>query len=588
MNLAQALLPVVESLPVSHARGRWSFDLLNEAFGHFVQGSFRHRKEDAQYLTPPEVVAAMIDIGLHDLVRDYRKDRSARKLLIADPTCGVGSFLAGAYCQAGRQSFQGQALAERLEFFGQDKVDRMVRMARVNMQCFSDAKTLIRQGNSVDPESLDDITGSVDLLLTNPPFGASFDRGKIVDGTKPDLAIGQHRFPILSELQKQQTLPARIDSEFLMFDRSLSLLREGGRMLIVVPDKVVAADGFAAAFRAATEEFAELIAVIDLPAEAFAQAGTRTKTSVVYVRRRQNPSLSAVSSNTAAGRFASPVFMATVNDLGFRVTSRAGASVKKQTGINELQAVVECYQKVERCRTGSLKGSECKTRSESPSVSLIVKSELLNGRWNASFYRADRIGALAEIQQLDRRQWDLYTLAELVSMDPERDRRVDRSDGSAMISVLHVREDGFLDLQAVQQYSPTSGCVRCQAHDVLISRINPRIVRICVVPDLGRPIGCSPEFAVLRCGDQVDPWMLTLLLRGNLVQRQIQTLTSGTSSSHSRIKTRELSSVIVPVPKVRHREFKQITRAAGEYRESLDTYYDAVRRTLACFAVVGS
>ena len=33
---------------------------LNEAFGHFIQDSFRNRKEDAQYMTPPEVVSAAV------------------------------------------------------------------------------------------------------------------------------------------------------------------------------------------------------------------------------------------------------------------------------------------------------------------------------------------------------------------------------------------------------------------------------------------------------------------------------------------------------------------------------------------------
>jgi hypothetical protein len=121
---------------------------------------------------------------------------------------------------------------------------------------------------------------------------------------------------------------------------------------------------------------------------------------------------------------------------------------------------------------------------------------------------------------------------------------------------------------------------------VLISRINPRIVRICVVPEFGRPVACSPEFAVLRCRDRIDPWTLALVMRNELVQHQIQTLTSGTSSSHNRIKSRELASVRVPVPQPGHEPFDKISRAAGEYRELLDRYYHAVRRMLVCFEIV--
>ena len=572
-EFAQALLPVVESLPVGRtANGIWGFDVLNESFGHFIQDSFRHRKEDAQYLTPPEVVGAMIEIGLHDLLRDYHAAPLDRKLLVADPTCGVGSFLAGTYCHAGRLTLHDRPFADWLTFFGQDKVERMVRLTQVNTQLFTDSPATIRQGNSALPETLDDVTGAVDLLLTNPPFGASFDRRMLAT-----QQVDARRFPILASIQQRQSLPARIDSEFLLFDRGLSLLRDGGRMLIVVPDKVVAAEGFAAAFRAATHNLADLLAIIDLPAETFAQAGTRTKTSIVYVRRRSGPSTAD----------APPVLMAMADDIGFRVSLRAGVSIKKQSDRNDLTAIAEIYRQAKLHEDAACIGTAAwETQSNAPSVSVVSRSALLNGRWNASFYRTDRLDALRKIQQLDGDQFSVHEIAQLVELDPDQDQRVDGQDGSAIISVLHVREDGFIDIDAVQSYAPTSVSIRCQPNDVLISRINPRIVRICVVPNLGRPVACSPEFAVLRCRKNVDPRMLALVLRSPLVQQQIQTLTSGTSASHNRIKSRELAAVQIPWPRPGQPIFAELASTARQYREILDSYYSAVRQTLVCFESV--
>ena len=567
-EFARALVPVVEALPVipSDEASSWSFDLLNETFGHFVQDSIRHRKEDAQYLTPPEVVAAIVDIGLSDMLEDYSAGGPRRELLIADPTCGVGSFLAAAYCHARRLRLDSRPLADQLTLFGQDKVDRMVRLAKVNLQLFTDARATVQQGNSVSPATLDAVTGKVDLLLTNPPFGAAFSRDELL--AAPD----EQRFPILTRLASRQPLPRSLDSEFVMLDRNLSLLRDGGRMLIVVPDKVVAADGFAAAFRKAALELADLVAIIDLPADTFAQAGTRTKTSVVYLRRR--------ASETDRDRSRS-VFMATADDIGFRVSSRAGANVKRQAGTNQLLEIVDIYRHTDRRQT---RNSHCESLGTSPSVSLVAEDAMLNGRWNAGFYRVERMRALSAMQNLQSDQVIIKPLSSAVAIDPDHHQRVNGSDGSAIISVLHVRPDGFVDLQAASTYAPTSPCVRCQTDDVLLSRINPRIVRICVVPEFGRPVACSPEFAVLRCQEEtVDPWELALILRSHLVQSQLQTLTSGTSSSHNRIKPRDLALIELPLPQPGSSPHDMLTTAAAQYRDTLWQYYTAVRQTIDCF-----
>ncbi len=68
------------------------FDILNEAFGHFVRDNFRGNVEDAQYMTPPEAVDFMVDLLLHDIEAEYGKERG-RSLTVLDPSCGVGSFL---------------------------------------------------------------------------------------------------------------------------------------------------------------------------------------------------------------------------------------------------------------------------------------------------------------------------------------------------------------------------------------------------------------------------------------------------------------------------------------------------------------
>ena len=72
-----------------------SFEFLNEAFGHFVRENFRQNIEDAQYMTPPEVVNFMVRIGFESIKPD--KLEESNEIVVCDPSCGVGSFLAQFY-----------------------------------------------------------------------------------------------------------------------------------------------------------------------------------------------------------------------------------------------------------------------------------------------------------------------------------------------------------------------------------------------------------------------------------------------------------------------------------------------------------
>lgn len=174
-EFAFALLPLLDSLPHvdTEENKRWSFDGVNEAFGHFIQDSFRNRKEDAQYMTPPEVVSSIVDIAIQDILSDLDGKPPKSRMLVADPTCGVGSFLAAMYRHASHVTIGSGQLSDHLDFFGQDKVERMVRLACVNLKIFAGVDADIRQGNSITPPtSLSGIHGKVDLALTNPPFGA--------------------------------------------------------------------------------------------------------------------------------------------------------------------------------------------------------------------------------------------------------------------------------------------------------------------------------------------------------------------------------------------------------------------------------
>jgi SAM-dependent methyltransferase len=519
-----------------------SFDVLNEAFGHFVRDNFRGNIEDAQYLTPPEVVDFMVDIAIADISRDERGyDRNARNLTVLDPSCGVGSFLATVYNRARQDE---RLDTKRLRLFGQDKVERMVRLSTLNLELFHVREHRITLGNSLSMGSpLDDLNGQVDLILTNPPFGARFDRSTVRN------EFGQNT-PFFSSLPSNG---GSLDSELLFIDRNLELLRNGGRLLIVVPDGVISARGTAAMLRHHLRRVTTVLAIIELPAVTFAQAGTRTKTAILYLRK----------GGSAEGQ-AGPVFMGVATDLGYQVASRKGVQVKVPSGTNEMRNLASAYM-------GSAPLSSLEPPVvclNEPSAVFVQRDALEAASWTPNHHHAKRYSIIADLRSGN--SVELRPLRELVEFVGDSRRREAFRPGMRFISVLHVLGEGLLDIDAIYQYAPQTPGIPIKVGEILLSRINPRIPRVCIVPDLDAPLLCSSEFEVMRPRDGLDPFLLAYLLQTRAIQQQITSLTSGTSASHSRIKSADLAMTTVPLPVAGSERHQLILKLTREYREAVE------------------
>lgn len=518
---------------LNHASSNNSFDLVNEAFGHFVRDNFRGNIEDAQYMTPPEVVDFICDWAINELQYDGFNITN-NNLTIMDPSCGVGSFLASFYKKA---SIISGNPSKKIKLVGQDKVDRMVRLSKINMMLFGSEIYDIDQGNSLlNSARLDSYNGKVDLILTNPPFGANILCNQINSQPKEN-------YPLLHDLGASSNT---ISSEFAFIDRNLALLKDGGKLFIVVPDSTVSSRGLAETLRARLIGKANLKGIIELPAVTFAQAGTRTKTSIVYIEKGEGSDMDDL------------VTMASIDDLGFQVSMRKGVTVKKYEGINQLEVLGEKLFSVKR-----IKG----IISELPSCTMELSSVVETGSWTASHYSARRIKAAEEICSI--RGSEVKYLKDIACFETKKRRRLKEEEGSKCISVLHVIGDGVINFKELKNYKPKTKGNVCYPNDILISKINPRIPRVIVVPDLKFPTTCSNEFEIITAKNGIDPYWICYMLLEKLVQDQIQSLTSGTSSSHNRIKSTELEIVQLPFPKS-EKMIRESNKIVKTYKEAIE------------------
>lgn len=465
-------------------------DLINHVFGRFMSTSFVDEKEMGQYLTPPEVVRFMVALGLaalpsHVCERLTDPNVEQRDGIILDPSCGVGSFLAetaGALYEQVKEKRTSHESGIWLRRFmqqnvvGIDRSARMIRLGMINLAMFGTpnvrmtvANALARRG--LDGETTESLERKAQLILTNPPFGASFS-GPDLDG----FAVAKGS--------------TRLDSEVLFVERYLDWLAPGGVAVSIVPDSILTNKGAFARLRALLVGKADVEAVISLPSVAFAAAGTSTKTSVLVLRRH------ALAQSNSRG-----TFFAIADHVGFEVVTRSGQRRRTRTAANDLDQIAADFVQAQRHVSGK------------PGIGT---SDL---RWDAG-YHAELPKASRQLAEAEGATVPVSELADLVTdrVAPGRNS----NDEFCYIEISDVDpRTGLIDYKLMSATeAPSRARKRVRAGDVLVSTVRPERGAIGVVPEHLDGAICSTGFAVLR-PHLIASHALAWLLKTDFVRHQM-------------------------------------------------------------------
>ena len=527
-DFAQKLIVEIEKIDFvflidSHSYSE--FDLINECFGHFVRENFRNNKEDAQYMTPYEISKPILDIIFNDMEgKRYFTSKRLKDFTVMDPICGVGTLLIESSAHFTKYIDNSvsnpddrAAIINRFRkngIIGQDKVDRMARLSKINGLLLGSNPSNINTGNSIVGTSyINGYAGKVDLIVTNPPFGAEYERE----------ALDLDYFPILRDGSfTTKTFP----SELLLLDKCISLLRQGGYLAIVLPDSVFASKGMFSTYRDYLLANYDILGVVGLPSETVAQAGTRTNTCVLLLRK-------------APPADNGKMFMADCKDIGYIVKERAGVPVKMEQGSNELELVSKKIIDAE---------NDGKILCEKPSVTVIETADYVGNSLKPSFYSAERFNTINCLKRLNFNGFEVKRLKEVVDFVTVGRKSYMVSETVKHISVLHVKANCTIAFDEVDKFVPVSKGRECFPGELIFSKINPRIPRMAVVPAYDSRLVCSNEFEIMRSKGTLGMYVLCFLLKSDSVMKQIENLTAGTSSSHSRIKREQLADILVPIP----------------------------------------
>lgn len=187
--------------------------------------------------------------------------------------------------------------------YGIDANERMARTSKMNMIMHGDG-----HGGIHHHDGFLNVNGifeeRFDIILTNPPFGQTVDKGDEVQESQLDIsedtkeyykkvygdAYERSQEKIKVNIGKPLTslfdLPKgnSIKTEILFIERCLSLLKPGGRLGIVLPEGVFNNPSLSYV-REFAEDRAFINAIISLPQETFFSTGASVKASLLFMEK---------------------------------------------------------------------------------------------------------------------------------------------------------------------------------------------------------------------------------------------------------------------------------------------------------------
>jgi type I restriction enzyme M protein len=289
-------------------------DVIGSVYEKFLSGTLKG--ELGQYLTPRPIVDFMIELA---------RPRLGERVL--DLSCGSGGFLIRFFLLMRRlvqasdvpEKSKAEAFSQLVndQIWGVEINPRLANLCRINMILHGDGFENIFTGDSVgsdpitnrdkaiylkDYESLE--MPKFDVILMNPPFNRPYSDQSILNSY--DLGRGR----------------SSQGSDWLMLERAIRLLADNGRIVIVLPYRVVSGVE-QKDVREYIQKKAHIAGSISLPVGAFKPfGGSNARTSILIVTKKRPKTR----------------FLARADKLGYDLGSETYRPVVEESDLDEIAA----------------------------------------------------------------------------------------------------------------------------------------------------------------------------------------------------------------------------------------------------------
>lgn len=278
-------------------------DAKGRAFENFLGKLFRG--EYGQYFTPRQIVEFMVEVIDPD-EDDY----------LIDPACGSGGFLLytmnHVLNKVTEKYKEDKETIDRInwdfshkQIFGIEINDRIARVSMMDMVIHEDGHSNVECNDALDDYSNFDPKKAIkpnkyDLILTNPPFGKR---------VKPDEKLYFKNYFLVKDtngkLKKSEMF------EVLFIERCLDLVKEGGKIGIVLPDSAFTNKSNIPVVDYILKR-TKILAIVSVPQLTFIPYGSMSKTSLLFLQKlKENEKIKDY-----------PIFLSHVEHVGYDATRR--------------------------------------------------------------------------------------------------------------------------------------------------------------------------------------------------------------------------------------------------------------------------
>jgi type I restriction enzyme M protein len=269
---------------------------------HYMKGEF------GQFFTPRNIVDFMLQISPINLDKNF-----TYKSTVLDPCCGSGSFLVHSIMNY-KNKYQKSKLRNGMltwqyfanhSIYGVELNDKISVTAKINFALHDDGHENIQCSNGLNTDyKFSHLKNSVDLVLTNPPFGTAikskdYNDSEIEDYYDKDSELKEFRnykeFELTSKVfdkidiirnkvKKLDIWQNSITSEMLFFELYYRVLKVGGIAQVVIPDGVLT-NSSSQFLRDYLFEHFQILAVVSLPQFTFSHYGAGVKSSIIILKK---------------------------------------------------------------------------------------------------------------------------------------------------------------------------------------------------------------------------------------------------------------------------------------------------------------
>jgi len=479
-------------------------DIKGRAFEKFLGKVFRD--EYGQYFTPRNVVKFMVE------VLDPDEDD-----IIIDPACGSGGFLLYSLMhvieKVSERYKEDKDSLNRIswdfahkQIYGIEINDRIARIAMMDMIIHEDGHSNIECNNALlDYDKFDKVRdirpNKYSLVFTNPPFGALIKDKKILQ----NFQLGKDR-------ENQKT-------EILFIERCLDLLKDGGKLSIVLPDSILTNSSLQYV-RDFILKRGKILAVVSLPQHAFVPSGAGVKSSLLFLEKIKQEKEDY------------NIFMAVAKHIGY--------DARGEEDIDDLVDILDDWK------------AYCSGEVNYKRSFVVNKKDIINNFSPEKF-----------VFYSNHKNWETKTLFELcdgkIFTGRTPSRKLYTTSGYKILKVRDLTGKGIdwdnnERAYVSQEFFIKNRNIKLQENDILIisaahhpKYIGQKVDIIDSIPErYKKGVICSAELMVIRVNPKhVDPYYVLLFLKTQDGYRAIQSCVRG-QTAH--IYPKDIEKIKIPIP----------------------------------------